>query len=73
MNDIIAVFKSRREAIEFGTAMRRNGARVAAVNTPSRISSACGLSVRFRRNDLRTAQRVLSEGDYFSFKGFYKI
>ena len=71
MNFLIAVFKSRKEAIEFGRAMERIGARVIAVHTPP--SSACGLSVKFKKNDLGRAERVLSGGDFFSFKGFYGI
>ncbi len=67
----IAVFKSRKEAIEFGGKMERQGVLVRAVNTPSRISSACGLSVKFKASALGVAERVLSAGDYFSFKGFY--
>ena len=70
---LIAVFKSRKEAIEFGRAMERIGARVIAVHTPPSISSACGLSVKFKKNDLGRAERVLSGGDFFSFKGFYGI
>ncbi len=73
MNYVIAVFKSRKEAMAFGTAMMRNGARVAAVNTPPSIGSSCGLSVKFERNRLPLAQRVLSGEDYFTFKGFYEV
>ena len=73
MKFMIAVFKSRKEAIEFGTMMGRYGARVSAVNTPQSISSACGLSVKFKRSDLYKAQRALAGGDYFTFKGFYEV
>ena len=69
----IAVFKSRKEAIEFGTRMENAGVWVRAIGTPSSISSACGLSVKFKASDLGKAKFILSGGDYFSFKGFYEI
>ena len=70
---MIAVFKSRRDAMEFGSAMMRFGVRVTAVNTPSAISSSCGLSVRFPKRAFAIAERVLSAGEYFTFKGFYAV
>ena len=73
MEFMIAVFKSRREAIAFGSNMQRRGARVSAINTPLRIASSCGLSIKFRRRDLHIAQRVLSANDYFTFIGFFTL
>ena len=73
MSYLIAVFKSRRDAMEFGSVMSRYGVRVAAVNIPRTISVSCGLSVKFPKSALSIAERVLSGSEYFSFKGFYAI
>ena len=73
MRDMIAVFKSRRDAIAFGMALGRQGVRAQAVGTPSSVGSACGLSVRFSGKMLGVARTVLSYGEYQSFRGFYEI
>jgi len=73
MREMIAVFKSRRDAIAFSMAMNGQGIRVQAVGTPAAIGSSCGLSVRFSAMALPLARRVLSYGEYQSFRGFYEI
>lgn len=73
MRDLIAVFQSRRDAMAFGRALGRFGVSVRAVTTPSAYGSGCGLSVRFPRRGLAVAERVLSSGEYQSFKGIYEV
>ena len=70
---MIAVFKSRRDAIAFSMAMNRKGVRVQTVGTPASVGSSCGLSVRFSAQALGLARMVLSYGEYQSFRGFYEI
>jgi len=73
MTYMIAVFKSRRDALEFAAVLSRHRVQVRAVNTPPSISEACGLSVRFPKGAISIAQSVLAVGEYYSFKGFYSI
>ena len=70
---VIAVFKSRRDALQFADALTRFGVSVTVVNTPRRIGVPCGLSVRFHRREMSLAEKVLSRNDYFGFKGFYSV
>ncbi len=46
MNDIIAVFRSRAEALSFNSSLAARGLAGRIVNTPRALSSSCGLSVR---------------------------
>ena len=70
---LVAVFKSRMDGMEFGSNMLKYGVRVTAVSTPRGIGSSCTMSVKFPKNAISVAQRVLSSGEYFSFVGFYNI
>ena len=73
MREVIAVFKSRRDAIAFLNAIGRAGVSAQVIGTPSSVGSSCGLSVRFAGRALVAARRVLSYGEYQSFRGFYEI
>ena len=70
---MLAVFRSRREAIEFARIMSRFRVRVTVVNTPGKIGIPCGLSVKFPQRALSVAERVLGGNDFFGFKGFYSV
>ena len=73
MRDMIAVFTSRRDAIRFGTALAGRGVPARAVSTPSSAGSSCGLSVRFPSRAAPVARRVLTAGEYQSFRGFREL
>jgi len=70
---MIAVFKSRRDTIEYASMLSRYGVSVTVVSTPRKIGVSCGLSVRFPRAALPLADRALRGGDFYSFKGFYTL
>lgn len=69
----IAVFKSRRDAIQYAAVLSRYGVNVTVVGTPRKIGVPCGLSVRFSRRAMPVAERALHAGDFYSFNGFYMI
>ena len=73
MRYLIAVFKSRTDGMEFGSNLARYGVASTAVNTPRSIGSSCTMSIRFPAGAVRLAQRVLAEGNYYSFIGFYNL
>ena len=68
---VFAAFKSRRDALAYAEALMRAGVRVEVFSTPSKVRSSCGLSVKFKRYDMRFAERVLSMGEYATFLGFF--
>ena len=73
MKSILAVFQSRRDAIRFGTMMRRRGVAAIVTSTPSTVGTTCGLSVRFPSGAMMVARGLLSQSEYMSFQGFYEI
>ena len=73
MKELIAVFRSRREAMSFGRALMKHGVRARALSTPSSIGSSCGLSVAFPASALALGKNLLVYGGYDSFGGFFGI
>lgn len=69
--NILAVFRSRTQTMEFYSEMKKSGAPVQITSTPSKAKVGCGLSCRFPQSFLIRA-RALSKR-YASFSGFYKI
>ena len=73
MRDLIAVFKSRKDAMQFAMMMNKSRVRVRMISTPSSIGSSCDLSVRFPRVAFSIAERVLSYAEFQTFKGFFEL
>lgn len=59
MNLLLAVFRSRTQTLAFADAMRRQGLYSAVVSTPSEARVGCGVSAKFRYEDLRRAEMIL--------------
>ena len=72
MKEMLAVFKSRREAIAFARALAQRRVWHQTMTTPRSLGSSCGLSVRFPLTAYGLAESLLSAGDYFTFQGFYQ-
>lgn len=69
---ILAVFRSRAQALDFLSLLRQSGIRCSAVNTPKEAGYGCGISVKFDGKDLFQAKSVLARRPYSSFAGFLK-
>ncbi len=67
----IAVFFNRTQALQYAETLRRMGVNCNVINTPREITTSCGLSVMFLKNQLNRARVALNSGNYPSFKGFY--
>ena len=59
MQNIIAVFNNRNQAMQFATALKRIGIRNKTIDTPRDLSSSCGISVVFDGNYISRAKVVL--------------
>lgn len=72
MREMIAVFKSRREAIAYARALTSKRVPCQTMATPRSLGSSCGLSVRFPLNAYGLAESLISAGEYYTFQGFYQ-
>jgi len=71
MNEILAVFRSRSQAVDFNSRLRAGGAPCTLINTPKEANVGCGLSVRFAQNFLPSAKFIAKNGNYSAFFGFF--
>ena len=75
MQDVygIAAFRSRSQVFMFEGALRRAGIQSGIVSTPREVSMGCGLSVRFRLEDVQRVLRVLRQVNTSNLIGLYRV
>lgn len=64
-------FRSRTNALKFSQSLKSEGVMSEVVATPHSLGIGCGLSVK--TNDLQSAKRLLSYGEYATFMGYYQV
>lgn len=67
---MIAVFRSRAQALEYISFLKANGVPAQAVNTPKEAGVGCGISAKFDESFLSRARACLVKRHYTAFSGF---
>lgn len=70
MTEILAVFRSRSQAMDCNSRFRRSGIPSNLINTPKEAGVGCGLSVKFPQSMERRARALISGGRYSAFYGY---
>lgn len=73
MSEILAVFRSRSQAIDCNQALKDAGVPSALINTPKEAGVGCGLSVKAPAAAFQRVKKVIAYGRYSAFYGFMKI
>lgn len=73
MENIIAVFNNRNQAMQFASFLKRMGVGCKTISTPRELSVSCGLSVVFAYSNMVQANYVLKSSRFTAFGGFFKI
>ncbi len=73
MTEILAVFRSRMQAIDCNSRLKINGLPSVLVNTPKELNIGCGLSVKIPQNALPRAKILITNGRYSAFYGYYTL
>ncbi|MGN0817766.1 MAG: DUF3343 domain-containing protein [Candidatus Coproplasma sp.] len=73
MSEILAVFRSRSQAIDCNQALKNSGVPSTLINTPKEAGVGCGLSVKASAAALSRVKKVIAAGRYSSFYGYMKI
>ena len=68
---ILAVFRSRAQALDYAGRLYKYGVAAQTVPAPKEANIGCGLCVKFDKSALPRAQAVLRLGKYSAFRGFY--
>ena len=71
--NILAVFRSRAQALSCLSRIRAAGVCAAAVSTPREANVGCGISLRFGEGDLPRVRRALSGMSCSAFVGFFRV
>lgn len=69
MNYYVAVFNSRSATLAFARKLKSKNIPCAIINTPSGITKACGISVKFFSEDYLKVEPLVGKNP--SFFGFY--
>ncbi len=72
-NEILAIFRSRAQAIDAQSKLRSAGIYAVLVNTPSEANIGCGLSVKLPLSSLVRAKTVIARGRYSAFYGYFTL
>ncbi len=73
MTEILAVFRSRSQAIDALQKLKNKGIPAVLINTPKEAGVGCGLSVKFTANALSKAKNMILRGGYSAFYAFYTL
>lgn len=70
---MLAVFRSRAQALDALTLLRGAGVPAQAVSTPKEAGVGCGISVRFEGKFLPRVRALLSARRYSAMWGYLRI
>ena len=73
MTEILAVFRSRSQAIDCNARLKKYGIISSVINTPKEANVGCGLSVKIPQNLLPRARTLIISARYSAFYGFYTM
>ena len=73
MYEILAVFRSRSQAMDCYTRMRAYGMPAQLINTPKEANVGCGLSIKFPLSAATKAKNAIARGNYSAFYGYMKV
>lgn len=73
MTEILAVFRSRTQAIECKARLCAAGIPAAVVSTPSELKVGCGFSVKYPANMHNAARFAISRAGLTAFYGYVAI
>ena len=73
MIEILAVFKSRSQAIDCNARLRGAGIPATLINTPREANIGCGLSVKVPPSFLDRAKFIIRNGNYSAFYGYFRM
>lgn len=73
MTEILAVFRSRSQAIDCNARLRSAGIPASLINTPREANVGCGLSVKIPQNFTDRARVIIKNSGYSAFYGLYRM
>lgn len=73
MSELLAVFRSRSQAMDCMNKMRALNLPARLIDTPKEANVGCGLSIRIPMNCAGKAKAVIARTGYSAFYGYMKL
>ena len=73
MTDILAVFRSRSQAMDCNARLRAMGIAANLINTPREANVGCGLSLQIPPSSFERAKILIRKSNYSAFYGFLRM
>lgn len=73
MTDVLAVFRSRSQAIDCNARLRAAGIPASLINTPREANIGCGLSVKVPLGALERVKFIIKNVRYSAFYGYFRM
>ena len=73
MTEILAVFRSRTQALDCRARLNAHGIPAKVVATPSQLKIGCGYSVKFPEGFARAVKNIINTAGYGAFYGYMSV
>ena len=73
MTYILAIFRSRSQAVDCNIRLKSFGVEAELINTPKEANIGCGLSVKIPHDMANRAKNIIRKANYSAFYGYFVI
>ena len=73
MTYILAIFRSRSQAVDCNIRLKKYGVAAELINTPKEANIGCGLSVKIPHEMAGRAKMIISKAKYSALYGYYVV
>ena len=73
MTYILAIFRSRSQAVDCNIRLKSFGIAAELINTPKEANIGCGLSIKIPNNVIGMAKAIIKKANYSAFYGYFVI
>ena len=73
MTYILAIFRSRSQAVDCNIRLKSFGIASELINTPKEANVGCGLSIKIPHSAIERAKTIIRKANYSAFYGYFVI
>ena len=73
MTYILAIFRSRSQAVDCNIRLKHSGVAAELINTPKEANVGCGLSIKIPHNTADRAKTIIKKANYSAFYGYFAV
>ena len=71
MTYILAIFRSRSQAVDCNIRLKSFGVTSELINTPKEANIGCGLSIKIPHDKANRAKMIIKKANYSAFYGYF--